>query len=256
MMYSIRALKTNIIWIYQKAMDCVIIDPGEAKPIVEFINNNQKLKPLAILITHHHYDHTAGAQQLRDHYKIPIFGPQHEDLQWIDHICRPNTTIELNSTFKFQVYHTPGHTLEHLIYADDTAVFTGDTLFSAGCGRLFEGTAIQMTESLEQIKALPDNLLMCCGHEYTVNNLRFALSIEPNNTDLMEHLIWSKKQIAKSRFTLPIPLQKEKKINPFLRLDEQNLIQCLQSRSEIKQNDPVSIFKYLRTEKDRFQDKT
>ena len=248
---GIPALETNLIWVKTKSDQFVVLDPGDDQPVLDYMNKNRCMQPVAILITHHHSDHVNGARALSQKFNIPVYAPKHHSLSWVDYISTPDTPIQLDN-FCFNVLHTPGHTLDHVIYIDDAAIFTGDTLFSAGCGRLFEGTAEQMVDSLASIKLLSEHLLICPGHEYTLNNLRFAMTIEPDNALLFEHYNWAKKQRSESKLTSPLTLKKEKLINPFLRTSEQNLIQCLQKRVKVEQNDPITIFKHLRAIKDEF----
>jgi hydroxyacylglutathione hydrolase len=244
-------LKDNIAWliINEENQYCAIVDPGESKPIIKFLQAN-KLKPTAILITHHHYDHTGGIQELLKPYQIPVYGPKQEH---ITSVSKPVTEPDIINIPKlnlvFKVLDIPGHTKGHVAYYSPQAsiIFTGDTLFSAGCGRIFEGTVDEMYCSLQKISQLPDNTEVFCAHDYTLTNLRFAQTIEPNNP-VIKALI--KSYNNQTPFNLPSNLKLEKLMNPFLRCQEKSVIEYAQQHSDKPINNPTEIFQYIRDLKD------
>ncbi len=207
MISVIPILIDNYAYIVQgRNNECVIIDSGESEPILEFIHG-KGLTPTAILSTHHHGDHIGGNKELMNHFDIPEF---------LDFFGK-NEITQAGITFK--IIQTPGHTKEHVVfYAEElNALFSGDTLFSMGCGRLLNGTAEEMFQSLQKIKRLPPQTQIYCGHEYTKSNGEFSLHIEPENADIiqrMEDVLALRRQ---NKPTLPVTLETELKTNPFLR---------------------------------------
>lgn len=197
----------------------IIIDPADSKEIIDFLDS-RSLQLDYIINTHHHWDHTDGNVGLKKHYNCKIYGP-YKDLGRIDGIDEglKDTQILHLGSCEIQVLETPGHTSGHisLFFKNEKALFCGDTLFSMGCGRLFEGTAEQMWDSFLKILTLPDETLIYCGHEYTSVNGKFCLSIEPDNPDLKQRMAEVKKLRAKKLPTIPVSLSIEKKTNVFLR---------------------------------------
>jgi len=216
--FPIHAFSDNYIWAITKndSKSLYVVDPGQSEPVLNYIKeNNLQLK--GILITHHHWDHTDGVKKLKQLYpNITIYGPQNSVFTGSDIQLKQDDTINiLDVTLK--VLSTPGHTLDHICYFNSDVLFCGDTLFSAGCGRLFEGTSKQMFDSLSKISQLNESCKVYCTHEYTLANIDFAQIVDPLNTDLEEYkkLITSKrnKEIA----SLPSSVAQELKINPYLR---------------------------------------
>lgn len=222
----------------------VIVDAGTADPVIEFLE--ERNLPLHIILhTHHHWDHIDGDPALQKKYECEIWGPEHEIMR----IPNMNVLLEDNQTYtlgahNFQVIHTPGHTRGHicLYFQNENILFAGDTLFSLGCGRLFEGTPEEMWRSLQTLRALPDETSIYCAHEYTKDNAQFWKSIEPNHPDI-ENVI---KQLNVP--TIPSTIGFEKKYNPFLRADDADLANAL----EIEGQTPDQRFKYIRERKDSF----
>ena len=200
--------------------DAVIVDPGEAAPVIEFLES-RKLGLSDILLTHHHGDHVAGTQELTAHFgDVHVYGPA-KDLHRVPFI---DTPLSEGDQYSFNghdavIFETPGHTTGHICFYFERlrALFCGDTLFSMGCGRLFEGTATQMWESLQKISALPDDTQIYCGHEYTLSGGNFCLGIEPDNKDLQKRVAEAQKLRNADKPTLPVSLSTEKKTNAFLR---------------------------------------
>jgi len=217
---------------------CTLIDPGDAAPVKVFLTENQ-LSLHAILITHHHQDHMGGVPELMQAHPCPVYGP--ETIPLCSHpVCDQDIINLQDVNLKFTVMATPGHTLDHLVYFNDDMLFCGDTLFSAGCGRVFEGSAEQLFTSLKKIAQLDDQTLVYCGHEYTINNLKFASHVEPKNNTIKSRLLVCKKQ----KCTLPSTIAIEKSTNPFLRCHHSTLQQLFDI------NDDFQLFKTLRKKKD------
>jgi hydroxyacylglutathione hydrolase len=254
-MYDIiplQALNDNYIWIIkeQDGTSCVCVDPGDAKPVIEFLEKNN-LQLTAILITHHHYDHTAGIEDLYGLYSPEIFSPSKL-------IHNKSNIVVDKDTFKLtglrnscNVIATPGHTLDHVVYNLDDLLFTGDTLFSAGCGRVFEGTYQMMYNSLNTIASFPENYKIFCGHEYTENNLIFASQIEENNNAIKSKLSEIRSN-GVNFITLPSTIAQEKLINPFLRCRNSDIIQNVQKKSSKTLRGTVEVFSTIRKWKDNF----
>lgn len=214
------AFSDNYIWMLHDGRQALVIDPGEAGPVLAALERHA-LQLQAILITHHHADHVGGVDALRAATGAPVWGPARERLP--EPVARVQGGEQVEALGgPWQVIDVPGHTAGHIAFYSASALqqpllFCGDTLFSGGCGRLFEGTPAQMQQSLDALAALPDDTLVCCAHEYTLSNLRFALAVEPNNAALLHHLEHCQGLRARGEPTLPTSLALERSINPFLR---------------------------------------
>lgn len=222
--HIIPVLSDNYVYVLSnKTGDAAIVDPGEAQPVLDFLNT-RKLQPKMILCTHHHGDHIGGIKELRDNYpQIEIIGPHQERARMPDldqEVSDGQSVDVLGHTA--QIIETPGHTKGHICYhlKEDKTLFAGDTLFSFGCGRVFEGTMEQMHNSLMRLKNLPDDTALYCGHEYTLSNLDFALSCEKGDEKALEQEIERVKSLRdQNKPSLPSVLGKEKQLNPFLKTD-------------------------------------
>src|SRR5262252_3861477 len=215
------ALADNYIWLLaDDSGRALIVDPGDAAPVLAALQR-EKLTPSAILLTHHHHDHIGGAPGILErHPGLPVIAPHDPRITTATRRVGDGEKVHFDAPrANFEVIAIPGHTLTHIAFAGTGVVLAGDTLFSVGCGRLFEGTPAQMLESLERLSALPDETLLCCGHEYTVANCAFALAVDGGNADLRKRSEDARAARAKGQPTLPVTLAQERATNPFLRSD-------------------------------------
>ncbi|NLS13176.1 hydroxyacylglutathione hydrolase [Vibrio sp. SM6] len=247
---SIPAFNDNYIWLIENHDGrCAVVDPGDAKPVLEYIQQHE-LTLEAIFITHHHNDHIGGVPDLvRAYPDVDVVGPKAEPIPTLTHPIEDGDQISLFDE-TFLVIGLPGHTLGHVAYVGDGKLFCGDTLFSAGCGRVFEGTYQQMYDSLAKLARLPQETEVYCAHEYTLSNLAFALAVEPNNGHLQQYRDDVNRLRGLNLPSLPSTLRQEKLINPFLRLDQPEVIQSTNQRTV--NSDPLSIFTALREWKNEF----
>jgi hydroxyacylglutathione hydrolase len=252
----VRAFADNYIWLIhspRNARQVVVVDPGAADP-VEQVLNRRELQLSGIFITHHHADHVGGVADLLRQRTAPVFGPAGEAVPGEPQRLREGDHVSLESLgLEFDVLDVPGHTAGHIAYAGHGAVFCGDTLFSAGCGRLFEGTAEQMTGSLAKLAALPDETLVYCAHEYTVNNLKFCLAVEPENGDAIEYLEECQARRQHDEATVPSNIRRERNVNPFLRCRQQTVKQAAERKAGRRLQSEVEIFTVIRQWKDGFR---
>lgn len=251
--HAIRAFEDNYIWLINNGKgQAIIVDPGQAKPVIAYLHQHQ-LTLRAILITHHHFDHAGGIGVLTKHKDIAVYGPGLSAIDGVTHPVKEGDTIHVPGfSSAYRVMAIPGHTLDHLAYVTDEQVFCGDTLFSAGCGRVFEGTPAMMHQSLSSLASLPAHTKVYCGHEYTVANLTFAQFIDPDNAALDQAMTQARTKRAKHQPTLPSTMAHECAVNPFLRVNDTHIIQRLQAQHKLIDTDPVSVFACLRQLKDRF----
>ena len=247
---SISAFQDNYIWVLSDETGrCVIVDPGDATAVKDAIKQH-RWQPEAILLTHHHHDHTGGVSELQKQFPhIIIYGPEETRSKGATHIVSEGDQITLLNT-TFSILATPGHTLGHICFYSAPYLFCGDTLFSGGCGRLFEGTAAQMYHSLQKLNTLPENTLICCAHEYTLSNMTFACSILPNDVKINEYYNEVNKLRVKKQSTLPSTLKNERQINLFLRSDDIDLINEIEKETKLLQSE--ERFAWLRVKKDNF----
>ncbi|MFI8417529.1 hydroxyacylglutathione hydrolase [Serratia sp. NPDC078593] len=247
---SIPAFQDNYIWLLDDQQGhCVIVDPGDAQPTLEALQR-LNLTPTAILLTHHHHDHVGGVAQIVAQYPaLAVYGPRETVNKGATIIVNDGDVININGS-TYQIIAVPGHTLGHVAFYSAPYLFCGDTLFSAGCGRLFEGTAEQMYRSFQQISQLPDNTLICCAHEYTVSNLEFARTILPEDRQIETYQQHVAVLRAKHQPSVPTSLHLEREINLFLRCDDIDLQKKLGFNSPPEQLH--SVFSELRRRKDGF----
>lgn len=246
----IPAFEDNYIWLMRNQAYAAVVDPGDADPVMEYLQRHN-LRLVAILITHHHGDHCGGAMELRQHFGCPVYGPLKERIAAITHPVAENGIVsipELESTF--HVIDVPGHTLGHVAYYGLNSLFCGDALFACGCGRVFEGTPEQMQSSLAKLSALPDETRVFCAHEYTLANIRFARIADPGNTALQAREVRAQQTHEQGLPTLPSTIALEKSTNPFLRWDDPHLINAASQFSGRPLTRPADIFAAIRQWKD------
>ncbi len=247
---SIPAFQDNYIWVLNDEQGkCIIVDPGEAAPVLKAIAENH-WQPAAILLTHHHHDHVGGVKELVQNFPgLVVYGPEETLDKGTNQVVREGDKVNILE-YEFSVIATPGHTLGHLCYFNFPYLFCGDTMFSGGCGRLFEGTAEQMYESFQKINSLPAETLICCAHEYTLSNMQFSLSIMAEDETFLGYYRKVKELRAKGQSTLPSSLANERKINIFLRTEDVVLKELIKKETNLQQ--PQQIFAWLRAKKDSF----
>lgn len=250
--HQLKAFDDNYIWLIgcEGHREVAIVDPGDDEPVVEYLQQHD-LIPVAILLTHHHGDHTGGVAEIVERYRIPVYGPSHERIPSVTHPLREDDCVELaDCALHLTVFDTPGHTRGHICYYGHGALFSGDTLFTGGCGRLFEGTAEQMYHSLEKLRALPGDTLLYCAHEYTEANLRFALTAEPKNSATHSRAEHVRRLRAEGLPTVPATLAQEKETNPFLRSHEPSLIAAAEKFDGHPLSSPAEVLATVRRWKD------
>ena len=249
----IQAFNDNYIWCIRNNQHAIVVDPGDAEPVLSYLKS-QNLTLSAVLITHHHADHTGGIAKLAlANPELPVIGPRGGHIRGITKSVSQGDTVKLPQLpLEFQVLEVPGHTLDHIAFFGHDIVFCGDTLFSAGCGRLFEGSPEQMLHSLNKLKRLPEDTLVFCTHEYTQANVRFALAVDPTNVTLKHYAKWVDEQRVANKPTLPTSLLQQKQINPFLRTHESTIKQAAQTYSNATLQDDVAVFAAIRRWKDEF----
>lgn len=251
---ALSAFKDNYIWVivHQKSAEAVVVDPGEAQGVNNYLKQ-KKLRLTAILVTHHHWDHTRGVAELKATHHAPVYGPAHDSIPSCDYPLNDQDEISLTSErLQFNTLCIPGHTRGHIAYYGQGWLFCGDTLFSAGCGRLFEGTPQSLFHSLTRLAKLPAETEIYCGHEYTLNNLKFALTIEPNNEATLKHLSQAEELRRRHEPTLPSTIALERRINPFLRCHLPSVKASVQQHCNCILNNELEVFTALRLLKDNF----
>jgi hydroxyacylglutathione hydrolase len=253
------AFADNYIWMLHDGQAALVVDPGDAQPVFDALQRSG-LQLRSILVTHHHADHVGGVAALRNATGAQVFGPAHERvpepltrLTDGERIAASDRTLGLS----FEVIDVPGHTAGHIAYycaafEGRPVLFCGDTLFSGGCGRLFEGTPAQMLVSLDRLAALPDDTRVCCAHEYTLSNLKFARAVEPHNADLLHYMAQCEEQRAQHQPTLPSSIAMERRINPFLRVRVPDVVQAAQGFDR-SAHDDAGVLGALRQWKNEFK---
>ncbi|NTV95932.1 MAG: hydroxyacylglutathione hydrolase [Thiobacillus sp.] len=250
----ILAFEDNYIWVAHDDRCALLVDPGEAAPILAWLSD-RRIRPVAILVTHRHGDHIGGIAEILHAYPdCPVFGPRHERLPQVTHpVADGDICVVAPLGLRFEVLAVPGHTLDHLAYFGHGWLFCGDTLFSCGCGKVFEGSPAMLHASLERLAGLPADTLVCCAHEYTLDNIRFALTVDPDNAALTA---WQRRAIElrqAARPTLPTRLADELACNPFLRCHDPALVARLAGMSTAGFGDSTGAFTALRALKDGFR---
>nr|WP_297347503.1 hydroxyacylglutathione hydrolase [uncultured Glaciecola sp.] len=251
--FAIPAFSDNYIWCVHDTKHAVVVDPGDAKPVIKTLKEKQ-LTLTSILITHHHHDHTGGIEELVSAYPgVKVYGPKNPLIEGIDLRLSEGESLSLsNPELDLNVLETPGHTMDHIVFYNNELMFCGDTLFSAGCGRMFEGTPEVFYHSLQKLTHLPEQTKVYCTHEYTLANLAFAMHVDPENTALQDYQSWANKQRASDQITLPSSIAEQKKINPFLRCTNKSIKQNIENIMNLSADSEVDVFAALRSCKDNF----
>jgi hydroxyacylglutathione hydrolase len=261
---QLQAFNDNYIWLIKDSNKVWVVDPGDGQVVIGYLEEHS-LELSGILITHHHKDHIGGVSSLRDWVLnnnptndiFEIYGPSKEDIPFMTQPLNGGQTISIFGNLSINVMDVGGHTKGHIAYfvnnAQPPRVFCGDTLFASGCGRIFEGTAEQMFSSLQQLASLPSDTLVCCAHEYTLSNLRFAQVVEPNNRDLQAWIGLANSLREQNKPTVPTTIGLELRVNPFLRCDVDEVRQSAQSYTGKELKLPVDVFTAVRSWKDVFK---
>lgn len=249
---AIPAFEDNYLWLLVHGKYAAVVDPGDAEPVWDYLQQHQ-LTLSAILCTHHHGDHIGGIRSLLSHGTVPVYGPAQEAIPHRSVAVKQGDIVTLPELeLEFTVLDVPGHTAGHVAYYGAERLFCGDTVFGCGCGKLFEGTPPMMYASLSKIAALPDNTRMYCAHEYTLENIQFAKTVEPHNPDLLAREAADRTTRERGEPTIPSLLLTEKRTNPFLRSHEASVIAAAEQHVGHPLREPAQVFAAVRAWKDTF----
>lgn len=244
------AFEDNYIWVWHDDYHAIAVDPGDPAPLIAYLDAHQ-LALTAVLITHHHHDHTGGNTHLRQRYNCAIYAPDNPSIPAVTHVLRGGDSVDIAKPgLHFDVLATPGHTLDHISYVGHGCLFCGDTVFGCGCGKLFEGSPAMMAASLDAILALPDTTRVCCAHEYTLSNIDFAKTIDGDNPALLERERADRALHAQNRPTLPSTLALEKATNPFLRFHDPDMAAFAARYLKRPHPGPAEVLGAIRVAKD------
>lgn len=250
--FPLSAFEDNYIWVLRRGDAVAVVDPGDDAPVLDYLTASAT-RLVAILATHHHADHVGGIADIVSRHPAPVYGPALEAIAGVDHALAAGDHFALaNLGIEFEVLGVPGHTRGHLAYYRRGTLFCGDTLFAAGCGRLFEGTPATMYASLSRIKALPADTRIYCAHEYTQANLRFAAAVEPGNLAIAARVDAVQRLRSQGLPTVPSLLADELATNPFLRWDAPEVAAAAQERLGRPATGAEEVFAAIREWKNRF----
>ncbi|GAB4187873.1 MAG: hydroxyacylglutathione hydrolase [Wenzhouxiangellaceae bacterium] len=249
----IPAFSDNYHWLLHDAGQALVVDPGDAGPVLDYLTKHQ-LRLSTILLTHHHADHTGGVARLLSAYpECAVWGTGDRRMPGATRAVAEGDVVDVPELgLQFKVLEVPGHTLSHIVFYNEDMLFCGDTLFSIGCGRLFEGSPSQMLQSLDKLLSLPANIRAFPAHEYTRDNIRFARQVEPDNQALLDYSAEVDQLRAAGRPSLPTTLRREQACNPFLRTREPSVIAAAQQRDPRCTALPADVFAVIRRWKDQF----
>lgn len=253
---AVPAFRDNYIWVIHQDQGAermaVLVDPGEPEAILAWLAA-EHTRPVAVLITHRHSDHTGALPTLAQRWGMPVYGPRRENIPGVTHPVGEGDTLDIPELdLHFQVLETPGHTLGHVCYLGHGLLFSGDTLFSCGCGRVFEGTHAQMFASLHRLAQLPDETQVYCAHEYTLPNIGFAKEVEENNPALAQRHFQARQLRKAGKPTLPSSIAQERATNPFLRCHLPEVRMAIAQQLGIPLETSEEAFSALREWKDRY----
>jgi len=250
---AIPIFEDNYVWVLHDGREALVVDPGDASPVRKYLSD-AGLALRGILVTHHHIDHIGGVAALVESHRVPVYGPASERarIPGIDFALAEGGFAD-TAIGAWEVLEVPGHTVGHIAFVREDILLCGDTLFSAGCGRMFEGTPEQFHRSLSRLAALPDQTRVLCTHEYTLSNLRFALAVEPGNSALHSHAKHAQTLRDTGQMTLPSTIGLEKAINPFLRVDQATVREAAERQTGGSLNNETAVFAALRSWKDGFR---
>ena len=251
------AFEDNYFWLIHgagsAARKVAVVDPGDAGPVLKALDASH-LTLAVVLVTHHHADHVGGVAALAERFGVRVYGPAGEAIPARTHALKGGDEVDLlDLGLRFRVFDVPGHTAGHIAYYGHGALFCGDTLFSGGCGRLFEGTPSQMLASLDRLAALPPETQVYCAHEYTASNLRFAAAVEPGNAALREYSGVVSALRARNQATIPTTIGLETRINPFLRTRLPSVREAATAHAGKKLTDDAAAFAVVREWKNGFR---
>lgn len=254
--YPIPALESNYFWLLQPSKlksDAYILDPGDAQPVLDCLQQHH-LTLAGIIVTHHHWDHTDGIDQLLKYHKVPVYGPESARIPQVTHVLNEGDMLTLPD-LQLEVLAVPGHTLDHLAYlhidSQPAKLFCGDSLFAGGCGRMFEGEPEQMLASLNKLAALPGTTEVYCSHEYTVKNLQFALEVEPRNGEIQSRLEEEQRKRQQNLSTIPSTIALERRTNPFLRCHSADVKAAAEQKIGAPLASDAAVFATIRRWKDQ-----